>query len=428
MKSKSGIQFFIVIVISAFLCSCEKVSYMAPDLTGEYAVFAWNDQGMHSLNPTFDKMVLSPPYNTVMAQVVKRGNPPSIVNSGITVSYRLINNTTSSNKRAYGGFWTNSLKLFGVTLANNIGLKGFGLSGTMVATGNHFIAEAIPAVPVSDDAVWDPYQVAEITVKDAGGKVLARTQATVPVSDEINCAKCHGPNPFDDILEIHDSNYGTRYSVPANQPILCAICHPSPALGKNTGPEIYLSQAIHGSHANFAGITCNDCHPGVTTKFNRSIEHTSDDGNCVECHGNMASIASTISSGRIPWTNEPTCAMCHSGVTGVSTGTELYKNSSGHGDFYCSACHGSPHAMYPSNLAQDNYQSNQFQGYSDAAKTIGSCGICHESSRGVSNLDDFNELHGGSTPRKKIGCHACHTVVNSTTADWPHAFKWNNSN
>ena len=42
----------------------------------EYVVFAWNDLGMHCLNPTYDELVILPPYNTVNVQVVKRGNPP----------------------------------------------------------------------------------------------------------------------------------------------------------------------------------------------------------------------------------------------------------------------------------------------------------------------------------------------------------------
>ena len=37
-------------------------------------------------------------------------------------------------------------------------------------------------------------------------------------------------------------------------PFFCASCHPSPALGINTGPQMYLSQALHGSHATKRGI------------------------------------------------------------------------------------------------------------------------------------------------------------------------------
>jgi hypothetical protein len=69
--------------------------------TGEYVVFAWNDLGMHCLNPTYDKAVILPPYNTLWAQVVKKGGEPTIVTSGITVEYRIIGNTYSYGKRQY---------------------------------------------------------------------------------------------------------------------------------------------------------------------------------------------------------------------------------------------------------------------------------------------------------------------------------------
>jgi hypothetical protein len=419
----------IFILASFFIISCTKQETNNPqDQYKDYSVFAWNDLGMHCLNPSYDKLVILPPYNNVMVQVVKRGDPPQVITNGITVSYKLIGNTTSYNKRSYGGFWDNAQKLFNASPAHDIGLKGKGLSGDMAASGNHFIAEGIPVVPVNDANVWDPYQVAEITVKDGTGAVLVQTQATVPTSDEINCAKCHGSsNPFDDILEKHDDEHGTNLSAAASKPVLCASCHPSPALGITTGPQMYLSRALHGSHAS-RGASCYDCHPGSTTKCNRSLAHTSDNGNCTTCHGDMANVASTIAEGRIPWASEPACATCHTGVTGVSTGNALYRNSQGHGNLYCSACHGSPHAMYPSREESDNYQSKQYQGFTSTVKSIGSCGVCHGDSRGEGSGGDFAEVHGGSSPEKVIGCRACHTSVPSNSSEWPHAYTWKNTN
>lgn len=419
-------------VITLFF-SCTKSSDPTnnpPAHNLDYSVFAWNDLGMHCLNPTYDKLVILPPYNNIMAQVVLRGNPPVIVTTGITVSYKLLNNSTSYGKREYGGFWDNAMKLFGAEPAHDIGLKGNGLKGDMTLAGDHFIAEGVPVVPVDDNSTWNPFQVAEITVKDANGTALVKTQATVPTSDEINCAKCHGSqtvNAFDDILAKHDSKHETSLSLPANQPVLCASCHPSPALGITSGPQIYLSQALHGSHASKTGIGCYDCHPGATTRCNRSLAHTADNGNCTACHGDMANVASTIASGRVPWATEPQCVTCHTGVDGVSTGTALYRNSKGHGNMYCTSCHGSPHAMYPSRENSDNYQPNQYQG--STIKTIGSCGVCHDSSRGEEgDIDEFSEVHGGTTPERSIGCRACHTSIPSNTAEWPHAYTWKNTN
>jgi hypothetical protein len=59
---------------------------------------------MHCLNPTYDRLVILPPYNNLLAQVVQRGNPPKIVTSGITVDYRIQDNTYSYGKRNYGQF------------------------------------------------------------------------------------------------------------------------------------------------------------------------------------------------------------------------------------------------------------------------------------------------------------------------------------
>jgi len=44
-----------------------------PATSLDYIVLAWNDVGMHGFNATYDNEVLRPPYNTLMAQVVKRG-------------------------------------------------------------------------------------------------------------------------------------------------------------------------------------------------------------------------------------------------------------------------------------------------------------------------------------------------------------------
>ncbi|MCX6333882.1 MAG: multiheme c-type cytochrome [Bacteroidia bacterium] len=398
-------------------------------VTGSYSVFAWNDLGMHCLNPTYDKAVILPPYNNLLVQVVKRGAAPEIVTSGITVSYSILNNTSSYGKRSYGGFWDNAQKLFGVTLAHNTGLKGNGLSGTMTAVDNHFIVEGIPVVPVDDGNKWNPYQIAEVVVKDGSGNTLATTRATVPTSDEINCAKCHGTSTtvFDNILSKHDAAEGTSLST--NKPVLCASCHPSPALGITTGPQMYLSKAIHGFHAT-KSATCYDCHPGTTTKCNRSLAHNNNnaaDGNCITCHGDMANVASSITGGRTPWASEPACVTCHTGVTGVSTGSALYRNSKGHGSMYCSACHGSPHSMYPSREDSDNYQPKQYQS-STKIKTLGSCGYCHSDSRGEGASGEFTGVHGGTTPEKSIGCRACHTSISTSTSSWPHAYTWKNSN
>jgi len=398
-----------------------------------YVVFAWNDLGMHCLNPTYDQAVILPPYNTLVAQVVRKGSPPEIVTSGLSVEYRIIGNTWSYGKTdsfgaAFGQFWDNALALFGIALEKNKGINlsdsgvHNGLSGQMLPKGDYFTVNGIPVTPVNDSGAWNPYQTAEITVKNTAGAIVAQTRATVPVSDEINCANCHGADAFADILQKHDLMHGT--ALVSGKPVLCANCHGSPALGKSgAGPTgKYLSYAIHNSHAA-RSAACYDCHPGTNTKCNRSAAHTSSDGNCVACHGTMAELAGSIASGaRIPWAGEPKCFTCHN-VSGVDTGSVLYKDARGHGNLFCAGCHGSPHAMVPATQESDNYQAIQYQG---KAKSIGSCGACHSGSRGDDDMSEFAEEHGGANPENRNACHICHTSVSTDTAKWPHAFGWKN--
>jgi hypothetical protein len=396
-----------------------------------YIVFAWNDLGMHCANPTYDTAILLPPYNTLWAQVVKRGSPPQVVTQGIIVSYRIVNNTYSYGKASFSEFWTNAQKLFGATLAKNTGLNlsdpntHNGLADNMAIKSDHFEAVGIPLTPIDDSNVWNPYQVAEITVKDSSGNVLAQTRTTAPISDEINCSKCHGKDAFNNILQSHDAKNSSN--LVNSKPVLCVSCHGDPALGAPVTSGIkYLSDAVHGFHSTLpAQPACYDCHPGQVTQCNRSLAHTTADGNCTACHGNLAQVSSSISSGnRTPWASEPKCSTCHSSVDQVDTGTTLYRNATGHGGVYCASCHSSPHAMVPTSQQADNYQAVQYQG---KALPIADCKACHNSSRGAGNLREYMEEHGGSNPERPNGCNICHMSVNSTsTSLWPHSFQWKN--
>ncbi|HET7839898.1 MAG TPA: hypothetical protein VFL04_09060 [Rectinemataceae bacterium] len=449
-KEPAGL--LLALAISLFCLGCTaagtdppKNGGIAPAETAQaYVVFAWNDLGMHCLNPSYDTAVILPPYNTVNAQVLKRGDPPELVTSGVTVSYALVDNSYSVGKGQFGQFWTYMMSLFGKSQADNIGLAGKGLSGTMdwVGADGVYRAVGIPVVPRTDSAplVRAPYQQAVITVRDGAGQVIASTKATVPTSDEINCAKCHAPGAsiqasFQDILDKHDALSSTNLA--AAKPVLCASCHSSPALGTPLQAGIpYLSASIHGFHAT-RGASCLDCHPGATTLCNRSLAHTSSDGNCTSCHESMQVVASSIAAGRVPWQTEPACGSCHlsptqatltripspglSSIPEVNTGAALDRTSKGHGGLSCTACHSSPHAMVPSREAKDNFQALAYQG---KAVTIGSCGACHPSSQGR-GAAEFMDTHGGPNPEEFSACAVCHTAVPSADIQlWPHGFAW----
>jgi hypothetical protein len=70
----------------------------------DYVVFAWNDLDMHCANLICDEAVLLPPYNTVWAQVIKRGDSPTILTTGLTVEYSVIDNTYFYEKQFFNQF------------------------------------------------------------------------------------------------------------------------------------------------------------------------------------------------------------------------------------------------------------------------------------------------------------------------------------
>ncbi len=360
-----------------------------PPVSGDqYIVIGWNDLGMHCMDPTFEDFSVLPPYNTLWAQVIKRGASPQIVTSGVTVEYSFVDNTNSATKTNFWDTPTGGVqyaqKLFDLPgpLPANTGLTGKGLTGEMDPSTDHFVAEGIPLTEFRDSAPTTPYpyQVAELVVKDTGGTVLATTQTVAPVSTEMNCVNCHDDggtaNPGistgvmkQNILTLHDNNEGT--SLMANRPVLCASCHSSNALGTpgiNGVPN--LSLAMHGQHKT-ATNDCEQCHPGPQTKCFRGT--MAEEGmNCQNCHGNMSDVAN---ASRNPWLDEPRCETCHGASHGENP-NKLYRFSTGHGGVYCQACHGSQHAIYPSLQPNDNLQSILLQG---EAGTIEKCAVCHTS-------------------------------------------------
>lgn len=344
-------------------------------LTGNYVVLGYNDLGMHCMNDNFSDMCVLPPANTLMATVIKRGDGPDIVTENIRVSYSIPGNTTSFTKT---DFWNFDLPLFGVNLPNDMGLFGYGLSGNMKITPTgDWAALGIPITPITDAGVFDPFQLSQINVYK-NNNLVAATQAVVPVSTEMRCDSCHGTTRTPASLEIlqwHDKLQGTR--LVANRPVLCASCHADPALGAPGQPGISsLSLAMHKRHANkFNNVSnekvCYSCHPGPQTQCLRDV-HKSRGMTCVSCHGGMQAMSNPD---RTPWKDQPKCGSCHN-VQGheYEEPGKLFKDSRGHNGVKCAACHGSPHAIAPSENPRDNLQAIALQGH---AGTISKCTVCH---------------------------------------------------
>lgn len=373
-----------------------------PAGTGEYTVIAWNDLGMHCMDPSFEDFSILPPYNTLWAQVVRRGEEPDIIASNdVTVEYRILGNTQSDNKT---NFWDYAQQLFNLPepLPANVGLKGFGLSGEMEAQTDHYAAEGIPLTEYLDSNTTTPYpyQVAEVVVKDNSGTILASTQTVAPVSTELHCEYCHDANGEgnptintgvvkQNILTLHDQNEGT--TLMNERPVLCADCHASNALGLAGEAGVpNLSSAIHSKHAQIDDGTmegtCYACHPGPQTQCLRDVMY-SEGETCQSCHGNMSDVADPT---RDPWFSEPRCESCHENH-GENPNT-LYRFSTGHEGIYCQACHGSQHAVYPTVNENDNIQSILLQGHSG---TIDTCTVCHTNNPDPSEGPHHGDSGGG---------------------------------
>lgn len=344
----------------------------------DIVVIAYNDLGMHCMNEDFSELLILPPYNTIRAQVIRRGGEPDILQGADAgVRYTIPSNTRSADK---SNFWTYDLALLGVDLPPDTGVTGSGLSGVMAAAGAHPYYEAvgIPITPIDDTGKINPYPLAHITAQEEDGGATASTVTVVPVSTELTCNLCHatpGISTATDILRDHDQLHGTNLE--ANKPVLCASCHADNALALPGDPNLpALSHAMHTAHGPRMSLVdldneCYACHPGILTQCQRG-NHAAAGVSCTSCHGDMADVGDDA---RNPWVDLPKCGDCHTrpGFEFEQPGV-LYKDSVGHGGVMCVTCHGSTHATLPAMTETDNRQAMLLQGH---AGPLDDCLICH---------------------------------------------------
>ena len=340
----------------------------------DYIIIGWNDLGMHCSNKYYSTFVVLPPYNNIRAQVIQVGDSnhlPVVVTSDFQVTYEIPGNTYSVGKT---DFWDYEDQLFGVNLPPNIGLTGVGLTGNMDTTENYYHVEGVPLTPYQDNDLLheDPFQLGLLKLYNSSGQFLASTQPVIPVSNEINCVSsgCHSSEQH--ILNEHSDEGGFNSN---NTPILCASCHASNALGTTGQPGLpSLSYVVHEKHKDKTN-DCYKCHPGPNTQCLRGVMKTRHNFTCQTCHGSLTQVAESISNGREPWLEEPSCGAtnCH-GPNYAEEPGKLFRESRGHGNLFCSACHGEPHAIVPSGTDRDNVQNIALQGY---AGTLNNCETCH---------------------------------------------------
>ena len=485
--------FLLMVVATALFVSCGgggsnpsgggNLNPPPPAAAGSYVLTAWSELGMHCMDgKDYSVFAVLPPYNTVHAQLVKRGSPPTTITSGVTITYEAMADSTGSQNTSSAtktNFWSYVQTLFLKNPAPDTGLAGAkvqsGSPQPMAFNASLGVWEVvgIPTVPYDDAGARNAYPMAKIIAKDAGGQVLATATVVLAVSDEMVCSNCHAsgsnpaaqpasgwendPDPAKDtkynILKKHDDRWsiggylatldaaGYHYQASLYQTsksgtaILCAACHGTNALGAagvaGVNPLTSDMHTLHGpvlnpttnvslDNATTPFASCYLCHPGQTTKCQRGAMNKVA---CFDCHGNLTHVGDRSRDG---WLDVPACQMCHNGglrypttfdTQGVwrtttdltfatnpnkpMSGKSLYRFSSGHGQLYCSACHGSQHAEYPTLQANDNLYSTNLQGYTGK---IVECAVCH--------TDTTASATGGP--------HGMHTVGQAWVSAHPH--------
>jgi hypothetical protein len=366
----------------------------AATTTPHWTVLGWNDLGMHCMDSDYSVFSILPPFNNVRAQVIDPAGHLVNNGGGIHLSYEAVADPDGSiNSTSIGktGFWSYTQPLFGLSLAPDHGLAGCNMPGAanlaqpMSFDGDRqwFGAEGVPITPYDDAGRKNPYPLMRLVVRDALGTQLAATSVVLPVSDEMDCSKCHAsntvaaaqpaagwvndPNPARDfrlnILRLHDDRESgnTVYISALNQlglnpaglypsvqssglPVLCAACHGSNALpGTGLAGISALTSAMHLLHATTRdpdnGLTldssanrsaCYSCHPGSATKCLRGAMGAAiaSDGSmamqCQSCHGNMSQVGA---ASRVGWLQQPSCQNCHTGTAVENAGLIRYANA-----------------------------------------------------------------------------------------------------
>ncbi|NPA51820.1 MAG: hypothetical protein GXO22_02890 [Aquificae bacterium] len=311
-----------------------------------------------------------PPYNTLIAQVVRKGHEPDKLDeTQVDVYYEPTPDPFTGSINTYSAgktnFWEYVYALFQVSLQPDVGLKGKKMSPDPEPLEydhhwNWFTAEGIPITPYDDNMKKNFYPLMKVVATDKSGNVLATTRTVLPVSDEMTCIECHGsnsgytdampssgwendPNKEKDyrwnILKLHDDKHDITPYLPDLQakgytyqstlydtaksgtPVLCAACHKSNALpGTGVAGIPPLTQSIHSRHAYAidpkTGLRLNDinnrgscykCHPGEETQCLRGAMGSAGI-QCQDCHGSMSIVGK---AGREGWLDMPTCQACH---------------------------------------------------------------------------------------------------------------------
>ena len=451
----------------------------APVGTGNYMLTAWNDLGMHCMDGNdFSIWSVLPPFNNLHAQLKDRRG--GLVTSGVTLTYEATIgtdgkiNTSSADKT---NFWNFSNRLFpNSNLAPNVGLAGKKTPSTIPQTMSYdtqakwWKAEGLPITPYNDDGSKNYYPLVKVSAKDTQGKVLATAKVVLPVSDEMDCKRCHASNSLSpkakptagwvnhrdpekdfklNVLRLHDERMpnavrnhttalrskgytyldaGLEATANAGTPILCAACHSSNALpgtGVNGVPA--FTNAIHSYHANvidpYTNLSMNSsqnrdscyaCHPGSSTKCLRGAMGDAKDNSgqnsmqCQSCHGNMSAVGHPTRKG---WFDEPNCQACHHDGVQETSAIDPATNTLRH----------VVDTRFATNLNTPATGISLYRFSTGHGKL--QCEACHGATHAIYPAHNADNIlsqdvqgHAGTIAE----CTACHTTVPNTITGGPH--------
>ena len=147
---------------------------------------------MHCDQNDYSYFMVLPPYNTLHAQVFRRGR-----RRRKPYHQRRYRQLFLPEEDELGPCTPTSgpmRRSTDLTSPTNVGISGTPLAGNMTldAKGLSWQAVGIPITPYDDDGTWDPYGTAVITVKNSSGQVLQTANVVAPVSTEMMCSNCHG--------------------------------------------------------------------------------------------------------------------------------------------------------------------------------------------------------------------------------------------
>jgi len=191
---------------------CVGVALAAASLTqaqppGDHVVLVNNDLGMHCMNHYHANISVLPPYNTLQAQVVLRGDaitPPQIVtgqpHARVFIPWQHL-------LRRQDGFLGLRLRPFRRQPASQCRSDRKDPRRRLRRGRQPLRRRGNPsdALHGRRATVEVPYQVAQVILRDAGGTELARAYPVAPVSTEMNCVStgCHSSE--DQILNQHST-------------------------------------------------------------------------------------------------------------------------------------------------------------------------------------------------------------------------------